>query len=41
MFQSGSQNRVVIHRKAVEMDRVLCWYCKKTVLLEINGAVFY
>ena len=32
MFQSESQNRVVMHRKAVEMDRVLCWYCKKTVL---------
>lgn len=32
MFQSGSQNRAVMQRKAVERDRFLCWYCKKIVL---------
>lgn len=36
MFQFGSQNKVVMHRKSVEMDGGLCWYCKKTVLTGIK-----
>lgn len=32
MFQSGSQNRAVMQRKAVERGRFVCWYCKMIVL---------